>query len=57
MKGSRLAMFTFEELCGEAMGAADYTALSEAFHTIFVNGMPMMNLVHINQARHTVSFC
>lgn len=43
---------TFDELCGSALGSADYTAISEAFHTIFVHGVPMMNLVHINQARH-----
>lgn len=42
---------TFDELCGSALGAADYTAISEAFHTVFVHGVPMMNLVHINQAR------
>lgn len=58
VKGSRLAMFDFEELCGNAMGAVDYTAISEAFHTIFVNGVPMMNLVHLNQARAPyVHFC
>jgi len=44
-------MMTFDELCGSALGAADYTAISEAFHTLFVHGVPMMNLVHINQAR------
>lgn len=51
VKGSRLARFDFEELCGSAMGAADYTAISEAFHTIFVEGLAVMSLVHINQVR------
>lgn len=55
VKGSRLAMFTFDELCSEAMGAADYTALAEAFHTIFVNGVPMMNLVHVNQVSNKLN--
>lgn len=45
---------TFDELCVSALGAADYTAISEAFHTLFVRGVPMMNLVHINQARLTI---
>lgn len=51
VKGGRVGMMTFNELCGSALGAADYTAISEAFHTIFVDGVPMMNLVHLNQAR------
>lgn len=51
VKGSRVAMMSFDELCGSALGAADYTAISEAFHTIFVHGVPMMNLVHLNQVR------
>lgn len=51
VRGSRVAMMTFDELCGSALGAADYTAISEAFHTLFVHGVPMMNLVHVNQAR------
>lgn len=51
VKGKGVAMLTFDELCGSALGAADYTAISEAFHTVFVHGVPMMNLVHINQAR------
>ncbi|CAM9355328.1 unnamed protein product [Discosporangium mesarthrocarpum] len=54
-KGSRLAFFTFEELCGQAMGAADYLALSEAFHTVFVQDVPSMSLVHLNQARRLIT--
>lgn len=58
MKGNRVARMTFDELCGSALGAADYTAISEAFHTLFVHGVPMMNLVHINQAgRRFVFVC
>lgn len=49
-------MMTFDELCGKALGAADFTAISEAFHTLFVHGIPMMNLVHINQARRLLRF-
>lgn len=44
-------MMSFDELCGSALGAADYTAISEAFHTVFVHGVPMMSLVHLNQVR------
>ena len=44
-------MMSFDELCGSALGAADYTAISEAFHTVFVHGIPTMNLTHLNQVR------
>ena len=56
VKGNRVARMTFDELCGSALGAADYTAISEAFHTLFVHGVPMMNLVHINQAGSSALF-
>lgn len=44
-------MITFDELCGSALGSADYTAMAEAFHTIFVRGVPVMTLAHGDQAR------
>eukprot|EP00904_Undaria_pinnatifida_P007899 jgi/Undpi1/4239/HiC_scaffold_16.g07605.m1 len=53
--GSRVAMMSFDELCGSALGAADYTAISEAFHTVFVHGIPTMNLAHLNQARRFIT--
>eukprot|EP00752_Nemacystus_decipiens_P012674 g11227.t1 len=55
VKGNRVARMTFDELCGSALGAADYTAISEAFHTLFVHGVPMMNLAHINQVRRLIT--
>ncbi|CAM9395579.1 unnamed protein product, partial [Choristocarpus tenellus] len=53
--GSRLALFTFDELCGQALGAADYKALSEAFHTLCVSDIPRMTLVHLNQVRRLIT--
>lgn len=32
------AWFSFEELCNRPLGAADYLALSTAFHTVFLSG-------------------
>ena len=37
------ALFTFGEICGRAIGAADYMALCVAFHTIIISGT---NQVH-----------
>jgi hypothetical protein len=46
------AWFEFEELCARPLGAADYIALSHAFHTIFVANVPLMSM----QARRGARF-
>jgi predicted ATPase len=33
---TRTALFSFQELCGQALGAADYIALAQAFATVFL---------------------
>ncbi len=33
---------TFDELCRRALGAGDYLAIAERFHTVFVAGVPVM---------------
>lgn len=38
------ARFGFLELCDRALGAADYMALSQAFHTLFLTDVPRMSL-------------
>jgi len=37
-----VAVFSFAGLCEQAMGAADYIALCKAFHTIAVDGLPIV---------------
>eukprot|EP00668_Euglena_longa_P005022 GGOE01005894.1.p1 GENE.GGOE01005894.1~~GGOE01005894.1.p1 ORF type:complete len:378 (+),score=131.48 GGOE01005894.1:416-1549(+) len=39
-----LAWFSFTELCAAALSAADYQALSREFHTLFLEGIPQLNL-------------
>ena len=39
-----VAQFSFEELCGRPLGAADYIALAQAYHTVFVIDIPAMSL-------------
>jgi protein AFG1 len=34
-------MFEFPELCESAVAAADYIALSGAFHTVALSGVPV----------------
>lgn len=38
--GGGVCMFTFEELCGRPVAAADYIALAERFHTVALEGVP-----------------
>ena len=42
--GRRIARFTFQQLCDEALGAADYIHLAETFRIVFITGVPVMNL-------------
>jgi len=36
------ARFTFEDLCGRPLGAGDYLALAQEFHTVILSGIPAM---------------
>ena len=45
------AWFDFEDLCGRALGAADYLALTERYHTIIVENVPMLTPDKRNEAR------
>jgi len=37
-----VAWFRFEELCGRALGAEDYIAIARRFHTVIVEGIPIL---------------
>ncbi len=46
-----VAWFTFAELCGEALGPADYLALVARYHTFIVEGIPKMGFEQRNEAK------
>jgi cell division protein ZapE len=46
-----VAWFTFDELCVRPLGAADYLALAERFHTIILEGIPAMGPEQRNEAK------
>ncbi|KAG5175182.1 AFG1-like ATPase-domain-containing protein [Tribonema minus] len=52
---ARMARFTFAELCGLPLGAADYGAVAAAFHTVFITRVPRMTLDDINRARRFIT--
>ncbi len=47
----RVARFSFADLCNRPLGAADYLALTERFHTLFLDGVPVLAPNRRNEAR------
>jgi predicted ATPase len=53
--GSRVARFSFAELCGLPLGSGDYAAVAAAFHTLFIAHVPRMGLGDINRVRRFIT--
>jgi cell division protein ZapE len=49
-----VARFAFHALCGEANGAADYLALARDFHTLVLDGVPVMAFESRNEAKRFI---
>jgi len=49
-----VAYASFDELCAKALGAADYLALAEEFHTLCLKGIPTLTPEKRNEARRFV---
>jgi peroxisome-assembly ATPase len=54
-KNTKVAKFTFEDLCVKPLGAADYVTIANVFHTIFLYDVPILNLTKINQMRRLIT--
>ena len=50
------ARFAFANLFAKPLGAQDYLALARRYHTIFVDGIPIMNSDRRNEARRFITF-
>jgi len=48
------AWTTFDALCGQALGAADFRALALAFHTLILEGIPILTPDRRNEARRLI---
>jgi cell division protein ZapE len=46
-----VARFSFDELCGRPLAAADYVALAENFHTILLDDIPALGSGQADEAR------
>ncbi|KAL1557268.1 peroxisome-assembly ATPase [Salvia divinorum] len=50
-----VARFTFEYLCGQPIGAADYIAIAKTFHTVFIADIPVMSMRIRDKARRFIT--
>ena len=50
-----VAVFSFQRLCGEARGAADYLAIARRFHTVILVGIPRITREMRNEAARFVT--
>lgn len=53
---SKVARFTFQELCGTPRSAADYIEICRTFPTIFIHDIPKMGLDQREVARRFITF-
>ena len=48
------ARFTFHDLCGQPMGAADYLRIAHEFHTVLLEDIPVMDFARRNEAKRFI---
>jgi cell division protein ZapE len=49
-----VARFTFDQLCGQPLGASDYLRLTREFHTLLIDGIPVMDFARRNEAKRFI---
>ena len=49
------ARFSFEDLCDKPLGSNDYLKIAHAFHTILLDGIPVLGPERRNQARRLIN--
>lgn len=50
-----VARFSFHELCEQPLGAADYLKIAHEFHTLVLDGIPVMRFEHRNAAKRFIT--
>ncbi|KAL9601313.1 MAG: hypothetical protein Q9219_002608 [cf. Caloplaca sp. 3 TL-2023] len=54
-QASDVSYWTFEELCVTALGPADYITLASNYHTIILTQVPILTMLHKNEARRLIT--
>ena len=49
-----VARASFADLCAQAYGASDYLALAQRFHTLILDGIPVMDMERRNEAKRFI---
>ncbi len=50
-----VARFSFDQLCGQPLGANDYLQIAHAFHTVLIDGIPVLTPDKRNEARRLIT--
>lgn len=50
-----VARFGFADLCEQPLGASDYLAIARDFHTVILDGIPVMDLSKRNEAKRFIT--
>ncbi|KAG2042171.1 AFG1-like ATPase-domain-containing protein [Suillus americanus] len=53
---SKIARFSFEEICGRPLSAADYLEVTKQFSTLFITDVPKMGMGQKDMARRFITF-
>jgi cell division protein ZapE len=50
-----VARFSFSQLCGQPLGASDYLRIAHEFHTLILEGIPVMDYPQRNEAKRFIA--
>lgn len=53
--GLGAARFGFDDLCAKPLGARDYLAIARAYHTLFIDDVPIMDMTKRNEAKRFIN--
>jgi cell division protein ZapE len=54
MASMGVARFAFSDLCEKPLGALDYLHIAHSFHTLFIEGIPVLTPARRNEARRLI---